>query len=163
MSRSIEASVGRMGGKNRPDDVITIQQMLNNVPKAEGGPIPPLAVDGLCGPKTIDAIQRFQLHHFGWKGADGRVDSGGPTLAKLDEFDNPFSSGRGPAPVTAATAMFCPHLGRVLATSLLARTVLTPGRFVHHRRLRISDSVHPGAVERSTAPVAQYAEQPGCA
>jgi hypothetical protein len=32
------------------------------------------------------------------EGADGRVDDGGPTLAKLNEFDNPFAGGPGPVP-----------------------------------------------------------------
>jgi hypothetical protein len=44
-------------------------------------------VDGKCGTKTKKAIQLFQLHHFGWSGADGRVDPGQQTLAKLNEFD----------------------------------------------------------------------------
>jgi hypothetical protein len=87
MPRQIRASVGRMGGRNLPDDVRTVQELLNEVPATEGGPTPPLVPDSLCGPKTIGAIQRFQLHHFGFSGADGRVDPGGRTLAKLNEFD----------------------------------------------------------------------------
>lgn len=89
MARTITASVGRLGGVNRPPDVITVQELLNKVRPGSGGPSPPLVVDGICGPKTIHAIQVFQLHHFGWQGADGRVDPGGPTLAKLNEFDVP--------------------------------------------------------------------------
>lgn len=38
------------------------------------------------GPKTNGAIQSFQLKHFGWSGADGRVDPGRQTLAKLNEL-----------------------------------------------------------------------------
>jgi hypothetical protein len=53
----------------------------------QGGPQPLLEVDGICGKKTRSAIQRFQLHHFGWSGADGRVDPHQQTLAKLNEFD----------------------------------------------------------------------------
>lgn len=89
MAKSISASVGRQAGKNRADDVITIQQLLDQVPLDSGGPVPALKVDGICGPKTGDAIQKFQLKHFGWKLADGRVDPGGPTLEKLNEFDTP--------------------------------------------------------------------------
>ncbi len=55
----------------------------------KGGPAPKLDVDGLVGPKTIGAIQKFQLHHFGFKGADGRVDPDGATLAKLNELASP--------------------------------------------------------------------------
>ncbi len=112
MARRISASVGRMGGVNRPDDVKTVQELLNQVPPGSGGPKPPLAVDGICGPKTINAIQTFQLHHFGWKGADGRVDPGGPTLEKLNEYD---------------VAKQQPHL-------LSIRCVLEPGRFLDLRR-----------------------------
>jgi len=86
MARSIFLSVG-MGGKNLPDDTLTVQQLLNKVPGFEGGPVPILAEDSKCGPLTKGAIQKFQLKHFGWKGADGRVDPDGPTLAKLNEFD----------------------------------------------------------------------------
>jgi peptidoglycan hydrolase-like protein with peptidoglycan-binding domain len=71
----IQGSVGK-GGKNIPPDVVTIQQALNRVPAHEGGPLPPLVVDGLVGPKTVGAIYRFQQHHFGVAKADGRVDPG---------------------------------------------------------------------------------------
>jgi hypothetical protein len=87
MARNISASVGRLGGVNRPLDVRTVQELLNEVPLASGGTLPRLDPDEICGPKTIRAIQKFQLHHFGFKGADGRVDPGQRTLAKLNEFD----------------------------------------------------------------------------
>jgi len=89
MAKSITASVGRMGGVNRPNDVRTVQELLNKIPVTSGGPIPLLETDGVCGKKTIDAIQKFQLHHFGWQGADGRVDPGGQTLRKLNELADP--------------------------------------------------------------------------
>jgi len=99
VAKTITASVGRMGGVNRPDDVRTIQDLLNRVPTTAGGPKPPLDPDGKCGPKTINAIQTFQLHHFGWPGADGRVDPNGRTHVKLNEFDGPAS----PAPGQVST------------------------------------------------------------
>lgn len=83
MARQISASVGRNAG-NREADVLTVQDLLNNVPRDQGRPQPTLKLDGLCGPKTTSAIQKFQLQHFGWSGADGRVDPGGQTLAKLN-------------------------------------------------------------------------------
>src|SRR5215470_18182997 len=83
---TIGASVG-IGGKNKADDVRTVQDLLNGVPAASGGPLLPLAVDGLIGPKTIGAIQRFQKAQFGW--ADGRVDPGGPTITRLRTFAKP--------------------------------------------------------------------------
>jgi len=49
----LTASVGRMGGVNRPDDVKKVQELLNKVPLPEGGPSVPLAVDSLCGPRPL--------------------------------------------------------------------------------------------------------------
>jgi hypothetical protein len=79
-----------MGGLNRTDDVRKVQVALNKVPAASGGPSKPLeTTTGICGPKTIEAIQLFQIKHFGWSGADGRVDVNGVTHQKLNEFDGP--------------------------------------------------------------------------
>lgn len=97
MAKTISASVG-LNGVNRANDVTTVQQLLNNVPKDKGGPQPLLVLDGICGPKTRGAIQAFQLHHFGWSGADGRVDPGHQTLAKLNEFDTPTPKPPPPVP-----------------------------------------------------------------
>lgn len=83
MAKSISASVGE-GGGNRPADVKTIQELLNQIPTSKGGPQPLLAVDGLIGPKTIGAIRNFQKFHFGW--SDGRVDTNNVTIAKLNEL-----------------------------------------------------------------------------
>jgi hypothetical protein len=76
--------------------VLTVKQLLNGVGAAKGGPNPPLPVTPVCDQKTIDAIQKFQLHHFGWSIADGRVDPNGPTLAKLNELSS--SPGTSPLP-----------------------------------------------------------------
>jgi putative peptidoglycan binding protein len=90
MDRSIAKPVGDgPKAKNLYDDVVTIQQLLNDIAPANGGASPPLKVDGICGPKTKHAIQAFQLQHFGWKLADGRVDPGGATLAKMNALAIP--------------------------------------------------------------------------
>lgn len=80
---TIGASVG-LRGTNRPDDTRTIQNALNSVPSDQGRAAPPLVPDGKIGPKTIKAIQMFQIKHFGFKGADGRVDPGAATIAQLN-------------------------------------------------------------------------------
>jgi len=80
----ISASVG-VNGRNVADDVWNIQYGLDQVPPIDGGPDPQLKIDGLCGPKTIEAIRKFQQKHFGWAGCDGRIDPGRQTLAKLNE------------------------------------------------------------------------------
>lgn len=74
-SASISGSVGQ-GGKNKEDDVRTVQQLLN-----QKGAAPALEVDGLCGPKTIGAVRKFQSDNLGF--ADGRVDPGGQTWGAL--------------------------------------------------------------------------------
>jgi hypothetical protein len=88
MARTISASVGK-DGVNRKDDSITVQELLNKVPPDQGGPAPPLKVDGLPWQKTIAAIKNFQHVALGHKWPDGRVDAGGKTLAKLNEYDQP--------------------------------------------------------------------------
>jgi len=115
MAQTIAAPVGRLGGLNRPSDVKVVQELLNRVPHAAGGPYPLLAVDSLCGPKTMDAIQNFQLQQFGWGEADGRVDPNGPTLQKLNQLSG------NPAPLqpkvlTAATRLYCPHGSSICVT-----------------------------------------------
>src|SRR5215470_4381935 len=114
-SATISTSVG-VGGKNLAADVRTVQELLNSVPTASGGPLPLLAVDGLIGPKTTAAIQRFQKAQFGW--ADGRVDPGGPTIARLRTFAKPrggadFDKGE------AATAQSNPLLEALRLTTMV--------------------------------------------
>ena len=46
--------------------------------------MPPLVPDGICGSKTIKAIQMFQLKHFGWSGADGLVEPDKITIAQIN-------------------------------------------------------------------------------
>ncbi|MBK6972000.1 MAG: peptidoglycan-binding protein [Sterolibacteriaceae bacterium] len=79
---TIDKSVGQ-GGFNHKGDVQTIQRLLNLIEVSDGGPMPPLAEDGLVGPKTIGAIRGFQQFHH--TGSDGRVDPNGPTLKKMNE------------------------------------------------------------------------------
>ncbi|HQU85942.1 MAG TPA: peptidoglycan-binding protein [Pyrinomonadaceae bacterium] len=91
----VNAPVG-IGGANQPPDVRTIQDALNRVSPADGGASPPLVVDGVCGPKTKNAIQQFQLKQFGWSGADGKINPGGQTITRLNEIlggNRPASGG----------------------------------------------------------------------
>jgi hypothetical protein len=75
----ITGSVGR-GGQNRREDVMTVQRLINA--KLPVG-LAPLAVDGICGPKTIAAIQEYQRRNLHMNPPDGRVDPGGPTFRSL--------------------------------------------------------------------------------
>lgn len=155
---SITESVGRMGGKNRPDDVITVKQLLNGVGAAKGGPNPPLPVTPVCDQKTIDAIQKFQLHHFGWSIADGRVDPNGPTLAKLNELSgSPGTPGTSPPPFPTQPTTPPPdgsHPGCDLSQSDLINKAVKDARDYLDtaiRRLRgISGVIMPDAVTNDT-------------
>ena len=90
----ISASVGR-GGANRADDVRTIQSALNSQDPIDGGPDIKLVVDGLVGPLTIAAIEKYQRRQLGW--ADGRVDTDGPTIHALNGESVSGGSGGGVA------------------------------------------------------------------
>lgn len=96
-AKSITGSVG-LGGRNAPNDVRTVQELLNNVPPEAGRPAPKLVVDGLSGPLTRAAIAKFQKAQLGF--ADSRVDPSGPTLKRLNEF-GAGKTGLGFAPSTA--------------------------------------------------------------
>jgi hypothetical protein len=72
--------------KNLSPDVTSIQRALDLIHPKDGGALPTLVIDGICGPKTKAAIQKFQLKHFGWKGADGLIEPDKQTLHKLNEL-----------------------------------------------------------------------------
>lgn len=96
----VSAPVG-ISGANLAQDVSTIQDALNRVSPADGGASPPLVVDGVCGSKTKNAIQQFQLKQFGWSGADGKINPGGQTITRLNEIlgtNRPLASGDKPSP-----------------------------------------------------------------
>jgi len=96
---AIGASVGK-GGHNRLADVTEIQRLLNLVPVSKGGASPPFFTFGVCTPDVSAAILRFQklqVPAF----ADGRIDPGGPTLAKL----NAMAAAPGPAPGAATGSL----------------------------------------------------------
>ncbi|MBV8188831.1 MAG: hypothetical protein JO339_16445 [Alphaproteobacteria bacterium] len=78
--RPIGGSVGK-GGANHKADVRIVQAFLNSTPPEDGGPAFLLAEDGIIGPKTQAAIDKFQakvLRH-----PDGRIDVHGPTIKAL--------------------------------------------------------------------------------
>jgi hypothetical protein len=85
MPKAIRYSVGRGGRNALPQDVMTVQYLLNCVPQSKGGPSPELVVDGIAGPKTMAAIACFQRGALATP--DGRVDPGGPTIARLLQYD----------------------------------------------------------------------------
>lgn len=84
---TITASVGQ-NGRNKQADVLAIQRALNKISAGKGGATPPLAEDGLVGPKTVGAIMRFQRVNVGLI-VDGRVDVDKDTLARINSVLGP--------------------------------------------------------------------------
>lgn len=104
MARTITASVGK-GGVNRPDDVRTVQQLINdNLGKLT--PLRPLDVDGRIGPQTIGAIEEFQRRVVRLIPPDGRVDPNGKTLSALN-------AGVPPRVVAATFRVVFQHAGKI--------------------------------------------------
>jgi hypothetical protein len=86
---TISAPVGERGrlpsfqAMNRPEDVRTIQRLLNGHAAAISLGRP-LAETGTCDRNLIGAIQHFQADVVGLRQPDGRVDPNGQTLRALD-------------------------------------------------------------------------------
>ncbi|MEX2264869.1 MAG: hypothetical protein WD696_23140, partial [Bryobacteraceae bacterium] len=78
---TISGSVGK-GGVNRLDDVKTVQTLLNQH-IAKLVPLMPVIVTGKCDAQTILMIEQFQRRVLHLPKPDGRVDSGGRTIAAL--------------------------------------------------------------------------------
>jgi hypothetical protein len=120
----ISGSVG-IYGYNYPEDTNKIQDALNQVPAEQGGVSPKLKVDSKCGPKTKQAIQNFQLKHFGWKGADGLIDPGKQTLAKLNEIlGRTAAPAKLPNPVPASVIQSALSMVKAAQTNLLAASLV---------------------------------------
>jgi hypothetical protein len=81
----LTASVGT-GGANRKHDVQALQQGFNDLDKKDGQPNPLLVVDGICGPKTLGVIRKFQTEQCGFKWPDARVDPNKQTHNRLNEL-----------------------------------------------------------------------------
>lgn len=137
----ISRSVGQ-GGINLKEDVLTIQGLLNLIDVASGGPLPPLAEDGIVGPKTLSAIRHFQqFHHLV---TDGRVDPGGPTLTRMNELPK-WGLAEKNAGILARAAMAMPELIAMARKALLtvdaaqAYLVGSRGPFSSQRPYELAD------------------------
>jgi len=76
---------------NSPGDVTAIQELLNRIQAAWGGPSPRLEVNGRCESPTIVAIKKFQWRQIvppsgARHAADGRIEPNRGTLRRLDEL-----------------------------------------------------------------------------
>ncbi|MEZ4650095.1 MAG: hypothetical protein R3E97_15155 [Candidatus Eisenbacteria bacterium] len=92
MMPTIAGSVGA-NAQNRKTDVETVQSLLNQVPPSEGGPVVPLAIDGLCYGKTLAAIGRFQKDGCGFQWPDQRIEPNRRTWNELSRYADTFPTG----------------------------------------------------------------------
>jgi hypothetical protein len=98
MPPTISASVGKKG-TNHPDDVRTVQTLLNGfVAAGRMGSLAPLTVNGDPKP-TVPYIEKFQKAVAGFSNPDGKIAPGGTTWTKLIETPD------GVAEFTAAFTM----------------------------------------------------------
>jgi hypothetical protein len=112
MPVALQGSVGR-GGKNLPDDVCTVQALLN---RALPPPYDDLDVDGKVGRLTIGMIEEYQRRVVGFQRPDGRVDPSGATFQALVQGRGPFAkSSPTPAVARPAPAAALPGGGAVSA------------------------------------------------
>lgn len=79
----LQGSVGR-NGQNRPEDVKLIQSHLNIAGDA-------LTVDGIAGPMTVAAIERFQREIAGFRRPDGLIEPGRATWKALQAFVDDYN------------------------------------------------------------------------
>jgi peptidoglycan hydrolase-like protein with peptidoglycan-binding domain len=84
---SIIHSVGE-GGANQKKDVAIVQLLLNRVRSRMIVPSDRLVVDGIVGPRTINAIREFQQQFTSV--VDGRVDPHAETITKLNQLAPPL-------------------------------------------------------------------------
>ena len=126
----ILGSVGR-GASNNVADVKTVQVLLNlNLPKLPG--LAPLAVDGLMGATTAEAIAVFQARLMGMTPPDGRVEPGAPTLRALAAGMPPgFSAAKLQGIMIDATERNITTYADPLAAKMAARAIDTPLRQAH--------------------------------
>jgi hypothetical protein len=109
--RSISSSVG-LRGVNRPDDVKTVQELINLVPHALGGPMVRLATDGLVGRKTNGAIEKIQATKWGWRFVTTKVEPNSPTWKFLMTYDPP-------APMANLPPIKPPEMPKVLGSRFI--------------------------------------------
>jgi hypothetical protein len=100
---ALSGSVGA-GGNNRIPDVLAVQGKLNAIAEGQGGPLQPLAEDGISGSNTRAAILKFQRRYTPELVSDGRVDPDKNTwkkLVSLSAISEPVGAGS-PLPKVSA-------------------------------------------------------------
>ncbi len=116
------ASVGRRA-TNNSGDIKVVQGALKAIPEKLGGK-PDIKVDGIVGPITQGAIDKFQALHFGSDKADGTVEVRNRTQAKLSSLQPKKLARMEFARAQLSSARAC--IDSAINTLLLATVELTP-------------------------------------
>lgn len=126
----IEGSVGR-GCVNTAPDVKIVQVLLTlNWTRLSG--VTPLAMDGVVGAHTVEAIEAFQTQVMGLTTPDGRMEPGGGALKALTGGMAPgFSAEKLRGIMVNATQQSADTYARILASKMAARDIDTPLRQAH--------------------------------
>ncbi|WP_052216218.1 M15 family metallopeptidase [Sphingomonas sp. ERG5] len=104
--QGLNGSVG-LGGRNRKSDVLIIQRALL------AASVSPGPIDGICGRRTIQAIERFQSGVM--RRPDGRIDVNGPSWRRLSQHSHDATT-RHAAPPPATRHMPTQSTGPAGAT-----------------------------------------------
>ena len=123
--KQISASVGLLG-VNRQEDVRTVQELLNQVPHADGGPLKKLDLDGICGRKTNGAIEKLQARNWGWRRVTTRVDPDSPTWKLLLSYEKLADDASGPVTPAADPPKADPP--RLVSRSFMIAMAARPGQ-----------------------------------
>ena len=129
----IKRSVG-VAGRNDLADVAVVQLLLNaNLGRFAVGAAPQLLkVDGRIGPKTLDALARFEVEVLGWPDSDRMLVPGDATLRGL-------LAGLAPGPTREKLAIVMPQAlprsieryHEPLVAGMTARGIDRPLRIAH--------------------------------
>ena len=163
----IQQSVGA-GGVNRPDDVKSVQTLLNQRAGALG--IAALAVNGQADAATLTAIRRFQVQVVKLATADGLIDAGGHTWRTLSGQANlsgaawwQANEGKSPTgtsvddlePVFRAKAVAFIAALRAAGAAVKISATLRP-------KIRVYLMVHSFDIAKGNEKAAAVPPEPGC-
>jgi hypothetical protein len=142
--QDVNAPVGAIEGArpsgNQSADVKTVQNLLNQIAPSEGGQQDGsggLAVDGICGPLTRDAIVTFQKRQFAAFKPDGIVDPTARTINRLNVLAFPevddILLAKGRAAVATAAHFISVTIARMQFVELAIRNPLGRGALFNNK------------------------------
>jgi hypothetical protein len=145
--QDVNAPVGAIEGLrpsgNLSDDVKTVQNLLDEIPIAQGGQKDDsgsggLVVDGICGPLTRAAIVTFQKRQFAAFTPDGIVDPTARTINRMNVLAFPevddILLAKGRAAVATAAHFISVTISRMTFVELAIRNPLGRGALFNNQK-----------------------------